>query len=1838
MPSYPHRYYFNAKSSRRTFAYQGEEIAIDQLLQDKEKVYIQPQPSGQEFSPKVLILNDFSAISWTSYKLHKLKTVFRELLQNQFRICYQKKNQWIELNADALDSLLDNYAKEACVDNNSTLLKAAVAPLNIPPESLLCLDYFELNFLMFDIDPETKTVYTSDFLQEYHPSYSVQQAYLANLEGLSIVDDTLNTINAVVPSVLRHLRLIRSRLQALQLSVKDSELSVEGGTQKFSSSSVKTIKLSGNNDNVDVELLHGFFGEVPNQVESLSIEGCSANLDMLSRCDWSKLTRFSYGESYNLSNREHALRIVAKAPALTHLELKIEAKDLCLSNISRVLETLNLSENRVNLPGIFNILEHNPGLKSLQIALETTRSEVIIRPFRLRSLALYGHHNSDETPQGLDLQYLLESLPSLQQLTFNNFDMGKGSTLKLKENSLPDLKSMNFEGLELFSYSHWRYSAPCLIAAAPNLEEIRGWPAALIPGLKLSKLHKVIWHGFISPERLNSLIACAPHLRIIEFRFTFEKDNSRWKQTDFHKLTHLQEIDLGGWTDRKHGNSNNFDGVNTAEYIICSAPQLKIIRVKNSLNAPDWIKSICVERGIALCETQARDTTQSKEKDKVESKHGDDRQIQAIEAATHHAPSAWWMDEYFVQHSRAKTPTLSSYLETLTLGSGRNQLVFLQSRELLNALMLHLEQFCIQRKQPIFIANQPNDLLCATRYMQQHEGFGSIEEGPGGRLYSFIQETKNKQPCPILVVNNDNFEVADNARFNTVFDPVSIRKADNVALPKSMIVIVLMNTSNPKTYKQADLLSRFEPPYRLPCPLNAEQILANLPTFNEAPETLDDTHSTLDFFDQDWRARLYGQWVMGERFTWREGAAQQLLEGQSSVVFKNIRILDDFDLQWQWSRTILVHAHRTGQKVQTYYRNDYDWNFLFQVAAAPIAMDAPIFLLNGRDLSKFFQHYEAHGSEMKYVQGIIEQHAGRQLRLYQTSPITLGNKARLLSECRQHQVLIELIKGPFPIVSDRVALHITDDVDYTLAEMAFNDDSIVIDISESEPSHLFGKTYPIYDAQRKTYRFQTTPSFLMTQLTNGKTVVLKGEFSAELVDSLARLLVHETSFSGLLILISTSSSNFNFFTPTRNHDASKEDKKVALLRRYPEHRTLIDNLMYDCPADEPYVKLCKRMSYLIRHAEVAVNANPYEFSEQNWDGLEKLKERSLVEIADVMGSRKQAVEAVLAEEPIVVLVGKTGGGKTEFVKRQYPGAYVGLSNLSEWIIKGQDERAILFIDEANISPSNWSMFEGLPHSIFWNGEYYPLTTNHKIIFAGNPYSYGGERKIATLFLRHGNTCIFDPLPAVFIAEQVLVPLFEHTSVLPQDVLGPILKAYRFVLDLPNNTVLVTPRELCTMVLLTISSCLAYPETSPQQIADFFAYNITKSMVFGQHAAEFIHQFPHMPSWQPRIEHTIVAEEFVLTDSRKIVLQLLEAFLRLRRFRAEPNRTKEQKISGLGVFLLEGEPAQGKSVLLDTVMQGVQPIYIPASMDVEEKKKQFLQAFRDGRAVRIDEMNTVAMFEKEMNTLLSGYDFENNEISEHPGFMVFVSQNPIILGGRRAMSNAEARRTFSWKLENYTEAELCHIVIHYGLDANDAQGFVSRFLMYVRWQLVNDETPYTIRELKGMVEDIVRRRCATAEMPNMSVRPQPSDSGLPANPIRSIVFALEACITSNRYILFKTLKKSDKDTGIADAMNELNQSIRFQNINHIKERFIELCKNVCRRRNTLSTLCGGIYSTKTQSAIYLANLVVDNVNLLHILHIEIDRNREITLSNIHQWMKDACDDNISSVSTLTQRGS
>jgi MoxR-like ATPase len=354
-----------------------------------------------------------------------------------------------------------------------------------------------------------------------------------------------------------------------------------------------------------------------------------------------------------------------------------------------------------------------------------------------------------------------------------------------------------------------------------------------------------------------------------------------------------------------------------------------------------------------------------------------------------------------------------------------------------------------------------------------------------------------------------------------------------------------------------------------------------------------------------------------------------------------------------------------------------------------------------------------------------------------------------------------------------------------------------------------------------------------------------------------------------------------------------------------------------------------------------------------------------------------------------------------------------------------------------------------------------LTSEHKVIFAGNPVSYGG-RQLPAFLKKHGNAVMFDPMPAAYIYQEILKPLLTgYDDNTAQALVKPILEVNDYLTSISQNDVLITPRELTTMVLFTLAYLKANKQADPEQVARYYAWNLAKHHVPEAHRSEFDTQFKTAAP-RERVLPDLNKINFLPTESNRSAREALQDFIDLRKQRMQSKTAHEiQQYGGLGGLVLEGEPGIGKSEMVMHTLEKnhVDFYHIPMSMPLTKKKQTLLKAFHEGAVVVIDEINSGSMLESLMNDLLMGLTPEGKR-PKNPGFLLIGTQNPSSMAGRTKASSALQHRLQTIPIPNYDTPEMIDILKIKGLEERTAQNMVHEYLTK-RQQAEQDPNRYKL---------------------------------------------------------------------------------------------------------------------------------------------------------------------------------
>lgn len=998
-----------------------------------------------------------------------------------------------------------------------------------------------------------------------------------------------------------------------------------------------------------------------------------------------------------------------------------------------------------------------------------------------------------------------------------------------------------------------------------------------------------------------------------------------------------------------------------------------------------------------------------------------------------------------------------------------------------DALHLLLMDYCQRHHHPYYYIHSPDDLNCSADFLYRDaDNRGSIRQGEGNPLYDFLKQSyREEMPPPILNINYGQFKHAERAKFNALLD--DSRMADGIKLPASLVIIGLIHPNHAHPEPGADFYSRFGR-HRSKVPQILNDTVASVPKIQQLVSTMEAASGgvtrpfSIDLYQStDWKERLLGRWApVGGYWHYQEGALQKALaSGHASIEMRNAPWKDpDFCSFWRdalLSRRIM-HAQRSIHLASDFRVTQslgYAWDDLKTRFSLSDHLDADVKVLNPGCISDFFSHYQINPPHLELVPGLIEKaRLTGVLRVIQTRTITDHAWAMLLQACIDYGVRLEVypapgvnlpavLLSPQPQISrplrhhQKTQLILSADPELTISELiCAHPRHQIIDISECDISDLLTKT--TINKSDGRFIFSQKPSALTQGLNEDKTVILKGHFSLDLADSLALLLIQRiiTEASGTLILISDCLDYFPYLSYL-THQINKTSYDIAL-------GGIVDSL-------EPYI-LNESLAQLKARRDFFESHEPgFDRENHPWRGYDHLTTESkdpgiTIDFSTAQAYHSHRLDVVIRRfktQPYVFLTGLSGVGKTTFVreilaKHLRAHLHQGESAIHAWASDTTpDTPILLFIDEANLSASDWTIFEGLFNpepAILIDGEYHRLSPNHRVIFAGNPISIGGERKLASFFQRHGNAIVFEPMPASVLYFDLLEPLLKGT--LLEAKLKPIsdclLKIYRFLCIRSERELLISPRELQMMAMLILSRSIADGHDKHAiALTKHVALEIARPLVPYQHLAEFDGLFKQDKLLAP-IGHPPIST-FFITPSRQPIINILHDYLLLAEQR--PGFTQDMhRSAGLGGLILEGAPGIGKSEMVIALLlsrgykhrEGERCFYhLPASMDLDKKEHYLLEAFQAGAVVVMDEMNCSPPLEHLLNHLLMGQTSDGSP-PRRAGFMIIGTQNPMSMAGRQPLSAALNRRLMTLQIPEYTPEEIRDILIHQGMEPDPAK--------------------------------------------------------------------------------------------------------------------------------------------------------------------------------------------------------
>ncbi|MDA0902365.1 MAG: AAA family ATPase [Proteobacteria bacterium] len=689
-------------------------------------------------------------------------------------------------------------------------------------------------------------------------------------------------------------------------------------------------------------------------------------------------------------------------------------------------------------------------------------------------------------------------------------------------------------------------------------------------------------------------------------------------------------------------------------------------------------------------------------------------------------------------------------------------------------------------------------------------------------------------------------------------------------------------------------------------------------------------------------------------------------------------------------------------------------------------------IINTHIFDQLLHKHQIQGGQYIEIPGLLEANSTGSLSLFITSELTEAQYYCMLNEAGKYHVNLELLLAPnvslptkiktnehalleaaavrASALSEKAKIIVTNDI----GSYDMQRDEQVIDIEDFGYEALISSiTYKV--SQEGFSEFDQNISKFIEGLQKGEKFVLRGEFTDAMLNILAPLIAE--AGENLTIVI--------------------EDKDLrAGVASYPRLDWLSDRLKFRYKELEAKQEITKRT----------------EIEDKSFDLAD-----SDAKAARFIETRKGLVLDALTGSNMVLLEGHSGVGKSSLMKefeehhQSEISVHRELTSFAKW---AKDQSAgktkILFIDESNIEDKHFTLFNGLKsgdaRSIFYNGKFYDLTKDHKVVFACNPIEYGGGRFEQKLFNQGDIPIIeFRDFPASYIYENILkraIYCERMTSRLDEsrfkEICAPLIEQYKKQQEVSGDTV----RELQEQVL-----------------------------------RKLLQEFQVAPAKDLR------GANFITTSATKAVEQELYDAINIRA--KQRSGVFNGVASGLNGVLLEGGAGVGKSEMIKEMLRAnnIRPkgdlgghcyYKIEADMPLAEKRRLIVQAFEEGNIVWIDEINSCLDdgLEKLLNSVLTGIHPDTGARSAKAGFMLLASCNSAGLEGRSIISPALRHRMSTPKLTelvDYEIEDLKQIIQHWyrhdGIDVAKAQQLAESF----KEMISNPEyTEYNLRMFRDVL--------------------------------------------------------------------------------------------------------------------------------------------------------------------------
>lgn len=1041
--------------------------------------------------------------------------------------------------------------------------------------------------------------------------------------------------------------------------------------------------------------------------------------------------------------------------------------------------------------------------------------------------------------------------------------------------------------------------------------------------------------------------------------------------------------------------------------------------------------------------------------------------------------------------------------------------------------LLAIQSICRNLKVPIYTVHSPKELKCAESWIQKCGNHGRLKKGPGGVLNQFL--TTDHKPYPVVLINIDTFKANELVKHNSCFDPIRIM--DGTKVHNSALVLALYNMGKTNAYLGSDLHSRLPIRFTLPNESNEiTDLIKSIDSSFEAPPAAIASATINLFHSPHWKELLLGQWVLkGDELEFKPGKLlKSLQKGLTLNIQNGLWEFSDFQLFWRElsiKRELVVGGEGVllPSMPKIIKTEGYPWDvYRAQIKLSTLydSINSSIYLLNPTYFGNFTTNYLLVDNQLIAVEGWIKENKGKTLTAYMTRDISDSQWALLLHKCHKANVTLNLLLKPWHTypkqlriepknaakaelcAPDRAVILKTSDVDMSVEMIKQrNKNAIVIDISECKASDILYKPDANWNEDRTKFKFSEKISDVWQALQRGETVVLKGQFSHEMEDSLAPILIENAQVQAVLkksknygrLFIVTSQKEAFQYIRHEIEEVSPELKRKVLSGMYTID--LIEQLEKENKNifSESFIKLQTMLNHL--------RAHPESKPKSTWHGLIDVRvdhhpnptlDLSIEACLQFENKRYQQLRQGLTHSNHLIISGVTGVGKTTFVadlnnEPEYK-VYFGLKQLKEFMLhEDKLTTPVLLMDEANIGINDYTQFEGLyqtPQGMLIEEKWYPRKSpkEPKLIFCCNPFNYGGGRHIPSFFERRGNVILFEPMPPAYLYHRILKPMLmtQFDEKISFEISSIFLEVYVKVCQIDTKEVLISPREL-EMMVLSILSRNQSAELSLLE-ARKAAFAIGKSGLNAEQKEEFTQWFKEKYPEKSKNENDnnnapifkpFKVGNYLVTESRLEAYHQIVNLIRISQFQRRTNN-KLLQYAGLGGFILESEPGEGKTeLIINTLLeegyeeglvegkpltqQGKVFVKIPTNLPTKEKIERMELAFDNGWFIVRDETNSVGYQEEVANALLMGYTMDRKR-PRMAGFKTLDAQNGTTRSGRQKTSQAIRRRCINEHLSRLSKDEMQEILQFKGLSEDEVEEEVEDYLDSLNYALSHHLEP------------------------------------------------------------------------------------------------------------------------------------------------------------------------------------